>query len=165
MLDTCPANSLRLITERGHAGFAAELKPGEWVHVAATFNPDGELRLYRAGQRVAAAAAGPAPRSEWERVGRFLQQLRQAGEGNSYEAAQAQLVVDYLAAIHARQQLRDAGRLPALPPESQMAADKSYVEAANRLVDGLKRVLAGYGKSEDARPQRLAALWQATASP
>ena len=70
LLDTFPGNSLRLITEMGQANHAAELVPGQWVHVAATFNPAGELRLYLNGKQVAATTASK-PRPPWEGIGVF----------------------------------------------------------------------------------------------
>jgi hypothetical protein len=56
-------------------------------------------------------------------------------------------------------ELEKAGKLPGLPPASALAADKSYIEAAERLTDGLERVMTGYGKSDDPRKARLWALW------
>jgi len=159
LLDTFPGNSLRLITEMGHAAHAARLAPGEWAHAAATFNPAGELRLYLNGQPVATAPAA-APRPKWEGVGQFYAKLCEAGLAESYEARHARLIVDYLAAIHARRQLKAEGKLPALPPESQQAADKSYLDAMERLAQGLQTVLRAYQASEDPAKARLAALWK-----
>ena len=56
LLDTFPGNSLRVIVGGDKLSCDAKLKPGEWVHVAATTNADGDLRLYVAGKRVAGAA-------------------------------------------------------------------------------------------------------------
>jgi hypothetical protein len=159
LLDTCPGNSLRLITEMGHAGYAAAFAPGQWVHVAATFNPEGELRLYVGGKAVAAARASK-PKPKWEGVGQFYTKLCEAGLAESYEARHTRLVIDYLAAIHARAKLKAEGRLTPLPPESQLAADKSYLDAADRLVQGLQIVLRGYATSEDPAKAKMAALWE-----
>ena len=47
-----------------------------------------------------------------------------------------------------------AGQIPPLPPESQAAADESYVEAAVRLCDGLERTVQSYAQSTDPHKQR-----------
>jgi hypothetical protein len=73
--------------------------------------------------------------------------------------------VDYLAAVHGRQRLKAAGRLPPLPPASQLAADKSYLEAAERLAQGLQAVLRSYQASKDPRQARIAALWAECSAP
>ncbi len=158
LLDTFPGNSLRLITEMGQANHAAQLVPGQWVHVAATFNPAGELRLYLNGKPVAAAPA-TKPRPPWESIGLFCDRLARDGAGDSYEAQHARLIVDYLDAVHKRQRLKAAGLLSPLPPVSQLAADKSYLEAAERLAQGLQAVLRSYQTSKDPRQAKLAALW------
>jgi hypothetical protein len=158
LLDTFPGNSLRLITEMGHATHAAQLVPGQWVHVAATFNPAGQLRLYLSGKEVAATAAAK-PRPAWEGIGVFCDRLSREGEGDSYEARHARLIVDYLSAVHERQRLKAARLLPPLPPASQLAADKSYLEAAERLAQGLQTLLRSYQTSKDPRQAKLAALW------
>jgi hypothetical protein len=160
LLDTFPGNSLRLITEMGHAAYAARLAPGQWVHVAATFDPDGELRLYLNGQRLAATAAAAKPRPTWAGVGQFHARLCEAGLAESYEAGHARLIIDYLEAIHARRRLKAEGRLALLPPASQQAADKSYLEAAERLVQGLAATLHAYQASDAPGKARLGALWQ-----
>jgi hypothetical protein len=159
LLDTCPGNSLRLITEQGHAGFDARLEPGEWVHVAGTFDPAGDLRLYVGGKLVASTPAQKRAGPQWARWGAFCERLRQAGLEDSYEAQHARLIVEYVKAIHERERLIAEGKLPPLPPVSQHAADRSYTEAATRLAQGLETVLASYEGSEDGRKQAVAAMW------
>ncbi len=58
LLDTYPRNSLRMITEPGTLIHKDALKPGEWTHVAATFDSAGDLRLYVNGRQVAAETIG-----------------------------------------------------------------------------------------------------------
>ncbi len=159
LLDTCPGNSLRLITEMGQAGAAACLPPGQWAHAVGTFSPDGELRLYVNGKPVAAAPAARR-RPPWEGLGRFYSRLREAGLAESVAARHAALTLECLAAIRTRCRLKAEGRLELLPPESQLAADKSYVDAAERLLEGLRKTVLAGRDSTDPDAARMAALWQ-----
>jgi hypothetical protein len=47
-------------------------------------------------------------------------------------------VVDAKAALEARKRLKAEGKLPALAPESQTAADQSYVDTIEKLERGLE---------------------------
>ena len=96
------------------------------------------------------------------RVGAFCAHLQDAGLGDSYEAQHAKLVVDYVAAIHDRQKLKKEGKLPQLPEASQIAADRSYVEAADRLAQGLDKVLTSYEQSNAADKAKLVSIWKST---
>ena len=59
LLDTYPGNSLRLIVEAGTLIHDAKLTPGQWVHVAGTYNAIGGLSmLYVDGRPVAEHKAG-----------------------------------------------------------------------------------------------------------
>jgi len=161
LLDTCPSNSLRLITMQGVVSFDAQLKLGEWVHVAGTFDAIQGLALYLNGQPVASAPPKSAQANgDLARVGRFYAALRAAGLGDTYEAAHGRLVVGYLYAIHGRAALKAQSKLVPLKTASQSAADRSYIEAAQRLADGLGRVLATYDDSDDPRKKRIAQLWE-----
>ena len=162
LLDTCPKDSLRFISERGHLGYEAKLQPGAWVHVAATFDGVAGLRLYLNGKQVAAAPPTDAA-GGFARIAAFYGKLREANLLETYEAAQSRLIIEHLLALRSRVDLEKAGKLPALPPASAAAADKSYVEAANRLADGLQRVLQTHEKSQDPARQRMWALWQEAA--
>jgi len=54
LLDTYPGNSLRSIVEAGTLGHDAKLAPGQWIHVAATFDPASDRQcLYIGGRLVA----------------------------------------------------------------------------------------------------------------
>ena len=57
---------------------------------------------------------------------------------DSYEAAHAQLALDAMKVITRRQKLFADGKLQTLPGPSQAAADKSYIDTANKLYAGLK---------------------------
>jgi len=60
LLDTYPGNSLRMIVEAGTLSYDAKFKPGEWAHVAATFDArGGEARLYINGSPVASSRGEP----------------------------------------------------------------------------------------------------------
>jgi len=168
MLDTCPGNSLRLITHRGTLGFDAKLPPGEWSHVAGTFDAREGLKLYVNGKRVASrpaeadtvAGSIDGLRASYERLGRFRERLIQAGLADGYEAAHAGLVLEYVATLEARGRLLKEGKIsPLAEPARQMAADRSYVETAVKLGDGLRRVLESYAQSEDSRRKRIAHVW------
>ena len=54
LLDTYPGNSLRCIVQAGTLPHDAKLTPGQWVHVAATFDPAADRQcLYVQGRLVA----------------------------------------------------------------------------------------------------------------
>ena len=58
LLDTYPGNSLRMIVEAGTLGYDAKFKPGEWVHVASTYEGrGGQSKLYINGKLVASSGA------------------------------------------------------------------------------------------------------------
>jgi len=93
------------------------------------------------------------------KLSKFRNQLVEAGLGDSYEAAHAKLAADYLDTVCARRQLLAAGKLQPLPELSQTAADKSYIDTATRLYDGLETVLKSYEKSTDPHKTRVYLLW------
>ena len=58
LLDTYPGNSLRMIVEAGTLGYDAKFKPGQWVHVAATYESrGGQSKLYINGKLVESSGA------------------------------------------------------------------------------------------------------------
>jgi hypothetical protein len=75
------------------------------------------------------------------RAAEFLRRLVVAGQGAGYQAAHAQLAIDMVRVTHERFQLLRAGKLKTLPEPSQSAADKLYIDTANRLFDGLEKVI------------------------
>ncbi len=171
LLDTCPGNSLRLITQRGHLGFDAKLPPDKWSHVAATFDGRGGLRLYLNGKLVASrpaeAAKGvgsiAAARTSYERVRRLYDALTRTGLADSYEAAHARLAIDYVATLQSRSRLLADGKIQPLPVASQLAADAVYVQTAVKLCDGLAKTLDSYAKSEDPHKKHVHQLWRQSA--
>jgi hypothetical protein len=162
LLDTCPGNALRLITEQGHLGYNAKLAPDCWVHVTATFEATAGLCLYIDGKLVASCPPKPPP-TRFAEFGAFYARLCAAQLADSYEACHARLIVDYVHAIHARQRLIDEGRLQLLPEPSQAAADKSYVDTVRRLADGLRTVLGAYSNAPDPHRQRVWTIWREVA--
>jgi len=164
LLDTCPGNSLRLITERGVLSYDARLEPGQWAHVTATYEAKGELRLYVDGKLVASTRATESPTVagsvELERIGLLHTRLCEDGMGERYEARHAELVIRYVRAMHERAKLRAAGKLTPIPPDSQAAADQSYLDAASRLAQGLAKTIEAYGTSDDDHKRRVLAIWR-----
>jgi len=100
-----------------------------------------------------------------ERFRRFHQLLADHRLADTYEAAHVKLALDCLATTHARLSLLDEGKvIPLANPMSQSAADRSYLDTARKLADGLAQVLAACEKSRDCRKQLIARLWQQSAS-
>ena len=108
----------------------------------------------------ASSKSAPAPAALFAKAGAFYSALLKAHLGTSYEAQHAKLLVDYVEAIHARAQLKAENKLVRLPEVSQSAADRSYIEAASRLAEGLQNVVKSYEKSEDAHQKQVYALWR-----
>lgn len=166
LLDTYPGNSLRLITQGGTLSYAAKLVPGQWVHVAATVAPDGQLTLYFQGKMVAQHAGSAMPdiaslRSTAKRLRRFCQLLAADGLADTYEAAHARLIIECLATAHDRLTLLAKGELtPLTNPVSANAADALYLDTARKLADGWIRAMEAERTSTDPRQQRLAQRWQ-----
>lgn len=92
----------------------------------------------------------------------FGYNLSKAGLGDSYEAAHARLAADCFQTVYDRTRLLEEGKLEKLSLESQAAADKSYVDTAKRLGDGLDAVIKRCAASDNERDKRIAAAWQAT---
>ena len=170
LLDTHPGNSLRLIAQAGVVSHVAKLTAGQWVHVAGTIAPDGQLALYVQGKQVAHRAASAMPNVQSllrtaDRLQRFHRLLVENGLGETYEAAHVRLAIDSLATAHTRLVLLSEQRLKRLPdPVSQAAADQSLLDAARKLSDGLVQVLSSYEKPEDQRRKQVAELWKQSAS-
>lgn len=167
VLDTHPGNSLRLITERGVLSHDAQLKPGVWVHVAATVDPAGALALYMDGKQVTGTKREAVPDlaaidARIARIRDFHERLVASGWGESYEAAHARLAIEYQSVTRERLQMLSQNQWERLPGESQYAADKSYLATIGRLCEGLEQTVAGYKDAENARHKEIHALWIAT---
>jgi hypothetical protein len=85
--------------------------------------------------------------------------LKEAGLGESYEAAHARLALGYISTVYERRKLQSEGKLPQLPEPSQAAADKCYVDTAIKLCDGLENVIKSYSDSDDPEKKRIYELW------
>jgi len=70
------------------------------------------------------------------------------------------LVIRYVRAMHERAKLRAAGKLTPIQPDSQAAADQSYLDAASRLAQGLAKTIEAYGTSDDDHKRRVLAIWR-----
>jgi hypothetical protein len=103
-----------------------------------------------------AEAGGLAARAS--KLREFCQRMDAAGLGARYEAAHARLALDSIGVIGERRKLIAGGSLKPLPEPSQAAADRSYVEAATRLCDGLEAALRRSAGSTDAVRKRVADL-------
>jgi hypothetical protein len=166
MVDTFPGNSLRLMTERGTLSYNAKLKPGVWVHVAATVDTEGGLALYLDGKKVASKTRELPPDltkldAGIAHIRRFHQGLVTAGLADSYEAAHARLAVEYLATTCARLKMLSEGKLDRLPGPSQYAADKSYFCTTANLCDGLERTVNSHKDVADLDGKRVYEIWNA----
>ncbi len=168
LLDTHPGNSLRLISQAGTISHDARLVPGEWVHVAGTVSADGHLRLFINGRMVAEKAGQSMSDvsvliARAERIARFHRLLAENGLAADPVAAHARLAIEALATAHERLRLLKDGVLKALDdPVSQAAADRSYVEAASKLIGGLSRQMEAFDKSAQSRQQQIVRLWRQT---
>lgn len=91
---------------------------------------------------------------------RLLRRLQEENLSNTYESAHAQLILTQWLTILERLNLQRAGRLARLPEQSQVAADRSYVDTLTRLCDALRKVLDGYAGLEVAQKSRIYELWQ-----
>jgi hypothetical protein len=136
--------------------------------VIALGGSDGKLRRPAARQEIVLApgqgsgvlsAAFVTLDARAEKVLAFQGRLEAAGFGGSYEAAHAQLILEAVRVAHEHESLLSAGKLPPLPEASQAAADKSYVETATKLCDGLDALMKSYEKSSDERARKIFDLW------
>ena len=166
LLDTEPSNSLRLIVEGGVVRHNAKLKPGRWAHVAATADEEGRLTLYVDGKLVASTRHElplnvAALEARTGQVRRFSERLHAAGLDDCYEAAHARLALQSLAVTCRRLEMLDAGKLAALAPDSQRAADKSYFATAAKLCRGLERTVLTYKDAPSPHKRRVYEIWNA----
>lgn len=91
----------------------------------------------------------------------FCKRLDLAGLHSSYERSHAALVRDAIDVVFERQAKIAGGEIKKLSAEaSQKAADQSYINAANRLFDGLENLLRIYATSPDLEKRKISALWK-----
>lgn len=162
LLDMPNANTLRVITSQGALSRPADIVPGRWYHLAATFAPAGEICLYidgaLLGSRAADPPAGPVSPT-WIPV--FHDRLAAEGLADCYEARHAALVAESIAALRERRRRIAAGELSPLPEPSHEAADRSYVDTVIRLRQGFESALRAYADSDDAHRRRVYEHWRA----
>ncbi len=116
---------LRLITPWGVAQAKVTLRVNEWQHFVATCSKEGLLRLYVDGKKVAQTqGTKPVPQPhvirrpiDFSAAGAFLAAMEKAGMGDTFEAGQARVVVQLIAAYHQRQAA--GGRQHAAHPRSE----------------------------------------------
>jgi len=89
----------------------------------------------------------------------FQGHLENAGLANTYEAAHAKLAEQAIDTAVLRRSLQEASLIKPLPAASQAAADKSYIDTANKLYDGLEAVINTYASSKGAARQQFYGLW------
>ena len=163
--DTFPGNALRLISDSGTVSAEAKLAPGRWTRLAATVDADGNSALYVDGKLVASARRSTGEIAlkmlleRAARLRRFHEAMVAAGLKDSYEAAHARLALKCLWAARERAELLAAGKLAALPPRSEAAADKLYLSTPAKLCDGLEKLLNGWQSSSDPRKRQIYGLW------
>jgi hypothetical protein len=164
--DTYPGNALRLISDAGTISCDAKLAPGQWVHLAATVDEQGNSTLYLNGKPMATGGRITSPQDlksllvRVERVQRFHAAMVKAGLAETYEAAHARLAVRCLAAARQRADLLAAGKLARLPERSQAAADKLYLNTVARLCDGLEKTLNACADAQDGPKRQVYELWR-----
>jgi hypothetical protein len=98
-----------------------------------------------------------------QRVGplrQFHRRLVAAGLGETPTAAHVQLALDCIETAHRRRHLVQTGQIKPLPGPAEAAADKSYLETAQKLCTGLDAVLKSSETSTAAMPRKIAAIWR-----
>jgi len=89
----------------------------------------------------------------------FYSLLVKEGFEETYEAAHAKLAIDFITTMRIRFRLLAEGKIQTLPEPSQEAADKSYVDTAARLYEGLVNLLKSYVNSDEPRKRRIYEIW------
>jgi hypothetical protein len=86
---------------------------------------------------------------------KLYNRLTEAGLGETYEATHARLALDCIAIVHERRKLQSEGKIQQLPELPQVAADKSYVDTALKLCNGLENVIKSYSESRNPEKKRI----------
>jgi hypothetical protein len=94
-----------------------------------------------------------------EKLQAFYSQLVKEGFEESYEATHAKLVIDFITTIRIRFRLLAEGKIKPLSGPSQEAADRSYVDTAVRLYEGLVKLLKSYVNSDEPRKRQMYEVW------
>lgn len=94
----------------------------------------------------------------WERYAKlriFYSRLTDKGLGESYAASHAKLAINCISTVFERRERQIEGKIQSLPEPSQTAADKSYLDTANAVCDGLDNILKSYAGSDDPRKKLI----------
>ncbi len=98
-----------------------------------------------------------------QRVGplrEFHRRLAAAGLGETLVAARVQLALDCIETAHQRQRLLQTGEIKPLPGPSEVAADNSYLETAQKVCTGLDASLKSTESATDATSSKINRLWR-----
>jgi hypothetical protein len=107
------------------------------------------------------AVEPPAELAErFRKLGAFRSAMKKAGLTGTYADAHAALAERAFGVIAERKQLAADGKIETLPEPSATAAEKSYVDAANKLFDGLVKVMERYARSHDPQEQQVEQMWR-----
>jgi hypothetical protein len=98
------------------------------------------------------------------KLAEFRRRLARAGLEGTYAAAHARLALDYIETARTRFQRLAEGTIARLPEASQKAADQSYLDTAEKLSQGLDKVIQGYGNAGGPAQQKVRALWLESAA-
>ncbi len=79
---------------------------------------------------------------------KFHDQVAQEGLSESYEAAHARLVMEFIKTIFIRHKLVSENKIKPLSLDSQSAADRSYLDATVKLYYGLKNAMKSRANSK-----------------
>ena len=90
----------------------------------------------------------------------FHRRLAKAGLGETPTAAHVQLALDCIATAHRRQHLLQSGQIKPLPGPTAAAADKSYLETAQKLCTGLDASMKSGETATAATPRKIYAIWR-----
>jgi hypothetical protein len=89
----------------------------------------------------------------------FERRLAAAGLGSSYEAAHARLAAECVATARLRLQLIQSGNIKPLEGAREAAADRSYLDTATKLCNGLEAVLKTYERAGDQPKKQIYDAW------
>jgi hypothetical protein len=91
---------------------------------------------------------------------KFHRRLVGAGLGETPTAAHVQLALDCIATVHRREHLLQTGQIKPLPDPAEAAADKSYIETAQKLCTGLDSSLKSSETNTAATLRKIYRLWR-----